>query len=423
MSRRRANQTSRKSAARAAARRAVRWEQRVLISLRESLNRSAARARSGFGRQVARLKAVERRMDAALFAALHRVGNAIERAAIAAAMAPVRAGRAVYRAGIRGAHTVATGIADLFIQIGHDITSLARGVLDAVRTVALAVVEALRASVRAVAKIVAVPLRPLTTPIRAIFARRAREELLGEATVTPDKHSHKELLLLLGATGVLLSALLLWVTQSGGGVGRAAISTVSVQLSPKLILERLAEFSPSQLMVVFAGLALLLAALWFWLKMVRDAFTRTFDSNTERTKWRTTVVLFGILGGAVYFMKVYNQWSLRRFVGYHFLTVMVTGVAFLVATSTYGTLWYFNKKAEAQASQAAQAKLPNLQVDEKTKAALLGRTQYGAPLTLTPGGRPDPFAPIPGQETTEPAPSASPSPSPSPSPTPAPDNQ
>lgn len=354
-----------------------------------------------------------------------RISNGVLGAVAAAGRAVSAFCGGIYR-GLTGAlATLVQGVADLFRQIGSDIRSVVRGVIGAFATMFQAIHEAVMTLFRTIGKVLLAPLHPIIKPARALFARRAKEELYGAPSLTPDRHSPRELLLLLGAVGVLVGGLAYWLTAAGAAspVSTGQVTQLLSHFTPAQIISRLASYSPAKLMVVMSGFALGLAGFWFWLKMLHDSFARSFDSNTERTKWRTTVVVFGLPGAAVYFWKIYNHWSLKQFAAHHFLSVMVTGVAVVVASSTYGTLWYFNKKAEAQTAQVAQAKLPSLQIDERTKQSLLGRSQYGAPLTPNSGGgRTDPFAPIPGQAAAVAAPSPSPSPTPTP-PATIPDNQ
>ncbi len=291
---------------------------------------------------------------------------------------------------------------------------LKRGTIDLVRQLTADskhLTSGVRAAAQPVLSRAAALLAPVSAPLRRLYASQAKQEVLGEVSSTPGHAAHREHLLLVGgAVAITLGALLVI-----GGTGTYGSLPVP---SPSGLLNAFASASPERLTVVMAAGVGLVLASWFWVRMLLDSFRRSYPSNTERTKWRLVVAALFAPGALLYFFKVYNHWTPRRFVAYHFLSIMVTGVAVVVASSTYGTLLYFNQKAEAHVAGAPTYKVPKLDVDEATKAALLIRPKYGAPLTPNiDGGRVDPFAPVPGQN---PDTSASPSPSPSASPSPSP---
>lgn len=299
-------------------------------------------------------------------------------------------------------------------RFGHEIVALAR-------QLRLDLVHALKASARLAAwpfvkagRLVGHLAWKLLTPVRKPFARSAKRQALNAAPITPDHKSHRELILLVAGVLAIAVALLLVISQSGRetALGLVPLAKLQAAASPSRALARLASASPSMLLGLGAVFSLLTAAGWFWIKMVIDAWRRDYPSHTEKAKWRLYTVLFSVPGAAVYFFRVYNHWPAKRFLSYHFVSVMVTGMVILVGVSTYGSLWYFNKKAEAQVQTGAAGNVPNLNLDAQSKDAVLNRPRYGAPLSPSTSGRVDPFAPIPGQ--------AGPSPSPSPSATPKP---
>jgi len=303
---------------------------------------------------------------------------------------------------------VGTGLSGLFGQIGSDIVTRIQIVEFTIKSVFIS----LKKSLVNLGLAVTAPLRALVSrssaTIRRPFAKAARENALG-MPVTSDDESHRELILFLGLLGVLV-AVGGWYAVAQSGVGASGIDFAA-------LLKRVAGFSPEK-MTIFASLLVATAfAVWFWVHMLLDSFGRDFETETAKTKWRLIASLLFVPGAIAYFFKVYNQWSFRQFMGYHVLSVLVACIAVLVTTSTSGALWYFNQKASAQLTAGEMYKTPNLELDQNSKNAVLGRTKYGAPLTPnTSGGRIDPFAPIPGQETVLASPSPSPSPSPSASP-------
>lgn len=303
---------------------------------------------------------------------------------------------------------VGVGLVDLFGQIGHDVVQQIR----AVGATVMNTLARLAAAASSLFLTATAPLRAIITRLFAHlsrpFARAARQNVLG-VSVTSDDESHHELILFLGLLAALAAA--------GGwyAVGQSASASNGIDLSA--LAKRVATFSPEQMTILASLLVSGAFAIWFWIHMLLDSFSRHFESETAKTKWRLVNSLFFVPGAIAYFFKVYNHWSLRQFLGYHVLSVMVAGIAVLVTTSTGGVLWYFNQQASAQLTAGEIYKTPNLELDQNSKNAVLGRTKYGAPLTPnTSGGRIDPFAPIPGQETVLASPSPSPSPSPSASP-------
>lgn len=300
---------------------------------------------------------------------------------------------------------------DLFRQIGGDIMHLIKGAKSATATLLRRIGHRLLSVLMLLTLPFRKALRPLTLRLRRSAAKEARDQAQG-ISVTSDHGSHREMLMLLGFVGLLLAAGL-WYVSSLGLVGGPSVSVPTI--TPERVFAKLATFSPLALTALAGiGVAVLFAA-WFWLTMLRDSYRRDYASQTEKTKWRLVTTLFFIPGAMYYFVKVYNHWSMRQFLSYHVFSVMITGVAVLVTTSTGGVLYYFNAKANAQVAPAKAAKLPQLQLDDKTKEQLLKRTPYGPPLVKNEaGGRIDPFAPIPGQAvTTSPSPRPAVSPSPS----------
>lgn len=342
-----------------------------------------------------------------------RIGRAAERVLRQVGARLAQAARWPFRAALRGARHLRRGLGraaqetgSLLKQLGLDCWHVVRGALRMV-SVPFAAAGRLTGTV----------LRKVFAPIAKPFAKSAKQEALGDAPLTPDNKSHLELILLVGGAALIVAgAALAALPGTRGAVTEAlpASATLAGLFSPRRLLERLASASPAALAVVGAGVALGTAGVWFWVRMVLDAWRRDYVTHTDRAKWRLYTVLFFIPGAIAYFFRVYNHWTAKRFLSYHFVSVMMTGVAVVVATSTYGTLWYFNKKAEAQVPPA-NATVPQVELDPQSKATLLNRSRYGAPLSAAGGGRVDPFAPIPGQ-----VPPATPAPSPSPSATPAP---
>jgi hypothetical protein len=254
-----------------------------------------------------------------------------------------------------------------------------------------------------------------TAPIRQRFAKRAKAEVLSDVTMTSDRHAHWELLALI-AVAVVAVGVLLVVSGHAGPLRQLAHSGGSavIHFNPTNVANWLVTASPAALSL--SGAAALFGALtlWFWLRMTLDAWRRDYPTHLEQTRWRTLTLLLFVPGAIAYFAKVYNRWSLRQFVNYHIGAVLMVSTAVLVATSTYGTLWYFNHQADATV-QAPSVSVPNLDLDQQTRSRILNRPQYGAAVQAVNTGRVDPFAPIPGQGVT-----SSPSPNPSPSASPKP---
>jgi hypothetical protein len=350
---------------------------------------------------------------------IHAVGRAFQ--ALGSAIHSVFSlpGRAV-RASRRGVDRLASAFTSLVGQIVRDIgralysvTSLpSRGI----RSVGRGVTRLARPLIKGA--------REVTSPIGKSTAGRAKQQALGEATVTSDHKSHWELLalggtaLLIAASGAIWFAGIRIPTFRGrlpDGTGMSpSVPAGGIPLvpSPQRLLNMLGDLSPQHLMLVVAGAMVALAALVFWVQMVRDSFGREYPSARQRTQWRLITLLLFVPGAAVYFFKVYNHWTAVQFMRHHLVSVMVTAIALLVTTSSYGSLWYFNKKAEAQVTNPDLYRVPNLELDATGRTSLLTRTKYGAPLTPTVAGRVDPFAPIPGE--TKPVPTPTPSPSPKP---------
>ena len=315
----------------------------------------------------------------------------------------------------RGVGRVLASFAGLLHQLGRDTLAVLGWPFAAAGRLGRETERDVRLVVHRAGRLIAKLIAPVARPIRSKFASQAKEELgEGEISVTPDQHSHWELIALTVVGVIAITGLALAATGQLPSAG-----TVSVSLNPVRLIEKMSTFSPEQM--VLLGTATLVFGLmtWFWVNMTRDAFSRDFPTNTEQTKWRVVTALLFVPGAIAYFRNVYNHWSIRRFLGYHFMTVVVVGIGLVVVTSTYGTLWYFNQKANAVAA-ANVYKQPNLELDAKTQEALAGRSQYGTPLAPSQaGGRVDPFAPVPGVSTgAAPRPSASPTPSPSPTPAP-----
>ncbi len=351
-----------------------------------------------------------------------RAVRAIERAIARAVRAIGRATSAAVRWVGLGVRRVTAAFYDLLRQLGLDFWHFMKMIGRGLRWLLMLPVQAVRAVWRALEwcgrQLSWVILKiggPVIKPIRRMFAKKAKQEILGVAT-TPDHKSHWELIaLLIGTTLLVAAAAVVGTGHSSSVMQATGADKLLAQLTPQAIINRLATYSPAKLMVVFSMLLLFLALVWFWLKMARDSFRRNYESATERTKWQLITVGLFIPGAIAYFFTRYNHWTLRQFVGHHFVSVMITGTALVVATSTYGTLAYFNQKASAQTTATPNSNVPNFNVDPKTRTQLLNRTQYGVPLNgSTLGGRTDPFAPVPGLQ-----PAASPSPNPSASPSPA----
>lgn len=317
----------------------------------------------------------------------------------------VRTGLSKMRAGLRRAgHEFKVVVSEILGDLRHLLTMLGQRMLAGLRWL-------LTPFTRAAAFI--------TAPVRRRFASQAKAEALSEVTMTADRHAHWEVLALLAAAVVATGALLVGTGQTAlltGVADRAGQAGSSLDLGA--LINWFSTASPSALALTAALAMLAGLAVLFWVRMTIDAWRRQYPSHLERTRWRTVTTLFFIPGALVYFAKVYNHWGLRQFLSYHAAAVVMVGTAVLVVTSTYGTLWYFNKQADAAVNAAVNSSLPNLELDQQTRQAALDRPQYGAPLQPALGGRIDPFAPLPGQPVAAPATGASPSPSPSPSPRP-----
>lgn len=256
-------------------------------------------------------------------------------------------------------------------------------------------------------------VRSALRPIRKRQAERARQEAGLTAAMTPDHHAYRELLLL-GAVAALLAAGA-FLLLGGREIIPDGVSQGFRGISLEAALDTFSAISPLRLIILVASLVLSGVATLFWLRMLRDSYRREYPTAIERTQWRMVTTLFFIPGAVWYFFKQYNRLPLRRFAARHVLSLMVTGMAVLVATSTYGSLWYLNQQAEADVSGAGY-QAPDLQLDPDDRQEILSRDKYGAPLRRATDGRPDPFAPLPGEGQETPTPGASPSPSPSPQP-------
>lgn len=335
--------------------------------------------------------------------ALHAIGHAAAWPFVAMA----RGVRGTVRAIKRGVRRAAQEFMVVMGEIGHDIRHL------------------VGSSIRAAGRGIAVMFRPftkaagaITAPVSKRFASKAKQEALADITMTPDHKSHWELLALIGVVVLAVVGLLIATGNAGSlsGVSSTSQGVISV-LSPDRLLAKLSTASPVGITIVAASLVLLAVATWFWIHMTLDAWRRTYPTHLEQTRWRVITIGLFIPGAVIYFFNVYNRWGLKQFVTYHAASVVVVITAVVMVTSTYGTLWYFNKQADAAMPTQASV-LPKLELDSQTRQGLLNRPQYGAPLAADSlAGRIDPFAPVPGISTQPtPQPSASPSPSPSPQP-------
>jgi hypothetical protein len=252
------------------------------------------------------------------------------------------------------------------------------------------------------------------TPVRKRVARRAKRQALDSITMTPDHKAHRELLALLGA-GVLLVAGATVVSGEHFGLRQAGgMDLGSLAGLPAQAWDMVLSFSPLKLTVVAALAVLAFAATAFWVRMLRDSYRRDYPTAVEQTQWRLVVTFLFIPGAVLYFFKQYNRLTPRMFASRHVVSLMVTGVTVLVVTSTYGTLWYFNQKAQADV-EGAGYNPPAIDLSADERRSILSRDRYGAPLKPATTSRRDPFAPIPGENAT-------PSPTPSPSPTATPES-
>ncbi|MEX2209876.1 MAG: hypothetical protein WD603_03410 [Patescibacteria group bacterium] len=247
-------------------------------------------------------------------------------------------------------------------------------------------------------------------PIRKRQAARLRREAGITMPMTPDHHAQRELLAL--AAGVLLLAAAGWL-YLGGTVPSVSTIGIGSGISFGSVTDAVAAMSPLRMTILAAVLALFAVATVFWVRMLRDSYRREYPTAVERTQWRLVTTLLFIPGAVLYFFKQYNRLPLRRFAARHLLSLMVTGMAVIVASSTYGTLWYFNQQAEAEVDGTGYA-APSLQLDPRDREEILSRDKYGAPLRRAESGRSDPFAPLPGEQREVTDPGASPSPSPTP---------
>lgn len=319
----------------------------------------------------------------------------------------VRRGLSKLRAGLRQAgHEFKVVVGEILSDLRHLLANIGRSILSGLRRLTTPFIKS--AAV-------------VTAPVRRRFANQAKAQALSEVTMTADTHAHWEALALVAAAIVAVGGLLIATGQTAvlsdltGGANQ-----IWGRLDLGELVNWFASASPSALAMSAAIVVLLGLATLFWIRMTIDAWKRDYPTHLERTRWRTITALFFIPGAIVYFAKVYNHWGLRQFLSYHAAAVLMVGTAVLVATSTYGTLWYFNKQADAAIQAAASSDLPNLELDQQTRQSALDRPQYGAPLQPAIGGKTDPFAPVPGQGVAAPGPGASPAPSPSPSASPRP---
>lgn len=250
----------------------------------------------------------------------------------------------------------------------------------------------------------------VTAPVRKRIAKRAKKQALAAATMTPDHKSHRELLVLAAVGVALVVGALVMFGKDWGVRQPGMIRFEAVVDFPGWAWNRLLALSPLKLTFLSAAVALAAAATVFWYRMLRDSYRRDYPTAVEQTQWRLVTTLLFVPGAVLYFFKRYNRLTVRKFAGRHVVSLMISGVAVLVATSTYGTLWYFNQQAQADVDgNGYQAPTIELDADERRK--ILSRDRYGEPLKPATSSRRDPFAPIPGEEVT-----STPSPSPSPSP-------
>ncbi|MDP3999964.1 MAG: hypothetical protein Q8Q11_00815 [bacterium] len=256
----------------------------------------------------------------------------------------------------------------------------------------------------------------VSAPIRKRVANRAKRQALDAVTMTPDHKSHRELLALLVVAAVLIAGA---AVLFGGDLLSSNVLSGIFQLErlaglPSAAWHWAVTLSPIKLTVMFAAAALTAATIVFWFRMLRDSYRREYPTAVEQTQWRLVTTLLFIPGAVLYFFKQYNRLTVRKFAARHVVSLMVSGVTVLVATSTYGTLWYFNQQAAAEVAGAGY-QAPVIRLDPNDRRQILSRDQYGQPLKPATTSRRDPFAPIPG-ETTEAAPSPSPSPTSAPQP-------
>ncbi|MEX2043465.1 MAG: hypothetical protein WD926_01065 [Patescibacteria group bacterium] len=252
----------------------------------------------------------------------------------------------------------------------------------------------------------------VTTPIRKRVAKRAKRQALESIAMTPDHKSHRELLVLLAAAGVLVAGALVLFGRDWGVRQPGLLRLETLAELPGWAWHRVVSLSPLKLTLLLGTATLAAAATAFWFRMLRDSYRRDYPTAVEQTQWRLVTTLLFIPGAVLYFFKQYNRLSLRKFAARHVVSLTVSGVTVLVATSTYGTLWYFNQRAAAEVEGAAY-QAPEIRLDPDERRKLLSRDRYGAPLKPATSSRRDPFAPIPGEDI-----GSSPAPTPSPSPTP-----
>lgn len=332
-----------------------------------------------------------------------------EHAFLRVAKAPLRAASRQAAAVTAGFSAVIHGFTGLIASVAGDIKHGFLSIVNGIVVLATAIVDFVKAVFRAIGHVAAKIASPVINPIRETFTAKAKEAYETEYATTPDHKSHKELIVLAVGTVLIISGAFYWV--SAGPTSGISLGGLLSVFSPSNVISRVSSYSPEKMVVFAAFLLAFMIAVWFWIRMVADSFRREYPSQVEKTRWQLVTLFFFVPGAIAYFVRVYNHWTMRQFVGYHFISVMTVSVAIVVGVSTYGSLYYFNQKAEAQAKPAQTVQVPNLEVDENTKKGLLNRTKYGQPLTQGVTGRTDPFAPIPGLD-----PVASPSPSPSASP-------
>ncbi|MDP9212162.1 MAG: hypothetical protein M3N59_02695 [bacterium] len=400
--------------------RAFRWGMRKLdraiLALVRKADHGVVGAVHSIERRVAAMTATVRRsgrrVAARLRILLHRIwggitwpGRIAARAAIAAARSLRHAERNAVEATSRTTRVFVGEVTSLLLAVFGAPGRLGR----ALETLVVYWVTGIR---RASNRIFGQAFGRALRPLRKRQAARLRREAGVTMPMTSDHHAQRELLVL--AAGVLLLATAGWL-YLGGSVPSADATRVGSGLSFGSLADAVAAMSPLRMTILAAALALFAVATVFWTRMLRDSYRREYSTAVERTQWRLVTTLLFVPGAVLYFFKQYNRLPLRRFAARHLLSLMVTGMAVVVASSTYGTLWYFNQQAEAEIDGAGYA-APNLRLDPQDREGILSRDKYGAPLRRAKTGRSDPFAPLPGEQREVTASDTSPSPSPSPTP-------
>ena len=365
-----------------------------------------------FRRMAGVVRRGERRTARTVVQAEHAAAQKVSKAERTVADKASAAERVVARSAKRTEQATVRAGSTLFKQIAGDVTAVVGAAIGTPGRAGRAIESLLAYWATGISRFAKRGTGWIMSPIRNRVASKAKQQALQSVTMTPDHQSHRELLVLL-AVGIILTAAGFALFGKDLGARPVTIPFDYLATLPGRVWDKVLAFSPVKLTLLAAALALFGAATMFWVRMLRDSYRREYPTAVERTQWRLVTTLLFIPGAVLYFFKQYNRLTLRKFVTRHVVSVMVTAATLLVSTSTYGTLWYFNQKAEAEVTgNGYQA--PTVELDPDDRQRILARDRYGRPLQPATSTRQDPFAPIPGEGEADTK--ASPSPSPTPAP-------